>query len=374
MDALTLKKLSVIRGKGENMKTIDGFKNKVGTLCISTNLRNLCNNILGCDYDESIYYGLGSGLFFAYTVTSDMVGIGGFAGDLILNDFCSNISAIKVVNRTKGAEDSFEEIKFSIDNNLPVLVFGLDFCSQERNEEEDKVSAVLDLPHMNYHFTMIVGYDEETKQLKMADHKSSSIVSIDKFLKLREPKNELIHILLPNRLENIEFRIYAALNKVCDYWFRMPENPKPVADRYTGSYLNLNSINNTMHGLNLFYKTFLRGIEIESLDNFKKTMIFLRILSYRGTGGDMTRGLFARFLKEAQKITGNEKFAELAKMYGNAANLWRKFFKMFEKGDEELYKEVTDDVLAKKYLDMVNILYETEHEAIYKLKMIVEEY
>lgn len=354
------------------MKIIDGFKNKVGTICISTNLRNLCNNILGYDYDESLYYGLGSGLFFAYTVTPDMVGIGGFAGDLILNDFCSNLSIIKVANKTEGADDSFEEIKFSIDNNSPVLVFGLDFCSHEINEEDEKISTVLELPHMSYHFTMIIGYDEESKQLRMVDHRASSDVTMDKFLKLREARNELIHLLLPPKIENLEHRIYTSLRKICDYWFRMPENPKPIADKYTGSYLNLHSINNTLHGLDLFHDTFLRGVEVESLDNFKKTMIFLRILSYRGTGGDMTRGLFSRYLKEAHKITGIEKLGELSKMYGKAANLWRNFFKLFEKPDEELYHLVTDSANVKEYLEIIDKIYDIEYEAIHTLKNIVE--
>lgn len=351
------------------MKIIEGFTSKPGTLCISTALKNLCNYLMGHNYDEEIYYGMGSGLFFAYSISEDMAGIGGFAGDLIMDSFCDNLTAKKITVKT--SDDCFDKIKFCIDNNFPILVNGLDFHSVAQNKQDERVVEELKLP-MNYHFTMIVGYDEETEELRLADHRATGNVPMEVFKKLRDVRNEFYYILLPNKIENMESRIYRSISKTCDYWFRMPENPKIIADNYTGDYLHLSCIHNTMEGLNSFHDNFLRGVEMDNLNNFKKSMFFLRYLSYRGTGGDMTRGLYSRFLKQAAIITKNDKLNEAAKMYGNAAKTWRAFFKLFEVPDEILYEQIRNKDENMEFFQMIDKLYEIELEAVNSLKGLVE--
>ena len=77
------------------MKMIEGFKVKIGTLCISSVLRDITNHMLGVNYGEEIYYGLGCGLFFAYTMSNEVVGLGGFT-DLILDNLRDSLTLTKV--------------------------------------------------------------------------------------------------------------------------------------------------------------------------------------------------------------------------------------------------------------------------------------
>lgn len=294
------------------MKMIEGFKVKIGTLCISSVLRDITNHMLGVNYGEEIYYGLGCGLFFAYTMSNEVVGLGGFT-DLILDNLRDSLTLTKV--ETYAPDDVvFDKIRFSIDAGLPVLVSGLHFHSKEDLALDTEATEKLDLP-MNYHYTIIAGYDDETKELFMADNKSSGNVSYENFLKFRDHRNMLTQFLFPPTLEHLDARIYAAIRKLTDYWYRMPENPKSFADVYTTDFLHLSNVYNTMEGLENFRKLFLHGPEMESLENFQKSMFFIQAISYRGTGGDMTRGLYSRFLREGGAITGEDKMLEVSKLY-----------------------------------------------------------
>lgn len=343
------------------MKMINGFKVKVGTLCISSVLRDISNYMLGVNYGEEMYYGLGCGLFFAYTVSKDMVGLGGFC-DLILDNLKDSLTLTKV--ETVVPDDKvFDRIRFSIDAGLPVLVSGLHFHTQEELQQDTQVKEELDLP-MNYHYTIIAGYDDETKELFMADNRNSGNVSYEKFLKLRDKRNILTQFLYPASLEHLDTRIYGAIRKLTDYWYRMPENPKAFADLYTTDYLHLSSVYNTMEGLENFRKQFLHGPEMESVENFTKSMFFIKMLSYRGTGGDMTRGLYSRFLKEGSKITNDEKMLEVSKLYAESAKNWRKFFKLFDQDAAMLYEKINNPLENKIYYDAVEQMYQLEYNAI----------
>ena len=346
------------------MKMVEGFKARVGTLCISSVLRDITNHMLQVNYGEEIYYGLGCGLFFAFTTSKDVVGLGGFT-DLILDNLKDSLSLTKI--ETVADDDVvLDKIRFSINAGLPLLVSGLHFHTQEDLILDTEATEKLDLP-MNYHYTIIAGYDDETKELFMADNRTSGNVSYEKFLQLRDHRNILTQFLFPAKLEHLDCRIYIAIRKLTDYWYRMPENPKAFADVYTTDFLHLSSVYNTMEGLENFKKSFLHGPEMESLENFKKSMFFVQMISYRGTGGDMTRGLYSRFLREGYKITNDNMMLEVSKLYAVAAKEWRKFFKLFDGGPEVLFEKIKNPKENKIYFDAINKVYECELNAITKL-------
>ena len=343
------------------MKMIEGFKVKIGTLCISSVLRDITNHMLGVNYGEEIYYGLGCGLFFAYTMSNEVVGLGGFT-DLILDNLRDSLTLTKV--ETYAPDDVvFDKIRFSIDAGLPVLVSGLHFHSKEDLALDTEATEKLDLP-MNYHYTIIAGYDDETRELFMADNKSSGNVSYENFLKFRDHRNMLTQFLFPPTLEHLDARIYAAIRKLTDYWYRMPENPKSFADVYTTDFLHLSNVYNTMEGLENFRKLFLHGPEMESLENFQKSMFFIQAISYRGTGGDMTRGLYSRFLREGGAITGEDKMLEVSKLYATAAREWRKFFKIFDGNPTVIYEQIKDETQNSVFFEAIEQVYQCEMTAM----------
>ena len=352
------------------MKTIKDFNYNLGTLCITSALKNYCNNVMDYELEEEMYYGLGSGLFFAHTVSNDMSGIGGFAGDLLLNSFCDNMTANKII--IKSEKDSFSQIKYYIDMNMPILVNGTDFHDQDEISADIEIVEKLNLP-MNYHFSLIVGYDKNNQIIRICDHRHIGNISYQHFLEIRDRRNEFYIILLPNKISNLDLKIYRSLNKICDYWLWMPENPKFIADEYTKSYLHLSRVNNTLDGLKSFNNSFLKGVELENFDNFEKTLFFLRAISYRGTGGDMTRGLFGRFLGKAAFITKDEEMGRLSAVYGQLSREWREFFKSFVyMSDIELFKKLKGKDGEEEIYKKIHSISAKEKKAIYMIKALVE--
>lgn len=350
------------------MKLIDGFRINRGTLCISSVLRDVSNYMLKESFGEEMYYGLGCGLFFGYTESDKVTGVGGFC-DLMIENFTS-IMTLTRVEKYVADEDAFEQIAFSIDRNIPVIVSGLHFHTGKDLENDQLAVDMMNLP-MNYHYTIIEGYDKETRDIFMSDNTNSGVVSYETFLKLRDPKKKFIYLLYPKYIENIKARIYSSICKTTDYWFRMPENPKEIADEYTTEYLHISKVYNTLQGLERFRKSFLRGDILEDFESFQKTIFFIQTIAYRGTGGDMTRGLYSRYLRESAKITSDEKMLIASRDYAAAAVKWRKFFKTFNASAKSLFDDFHMNKKAFTYYEMINEIYDSEMYAISSLNRII---
>lgn len=352
------------------MKRIENFKPQKGTLCISSALRDISKCMLNIDYGEEMYYGLGSGLFFGYIEAEDMVGLGAFT-DLMLDNLKDNLSLTRFDMKISD-DEAFDRIKFCIDFGLPAMVKGMHFNSREDLDEDLQLKETFALP-MNLHYTLISGYDEETKKLFMSDNRGFGEVSFDRFLEVRDKEKYLTLLLFPDSYEHMSERIYTSVRKNVDYWYKMPERPKAVADFYTTNYLHLKKVYNTMEGMKKFKSSFLRGPEMESYDNFKKTMFFLRMVSYRGTGGDMTRGIQSRFLKECYKITGDEKMLEASKLYATCAREWRKLFKVYDIDPAITFEKVNSLVDKNDYLAKNDKMYDCEMRALEALRRVAYE-
>lgn len=350
------------------MKLIDGFRINRGTLCISSVLRDVSNYMLSESFGEEMYYGLGCGLFFGYTVSDKVTGIGGFC-DLMFENFAS-IMTLTRVEKYVPDEDAFEQIAFSIDRNIPIIVSGLHFHTGKDLENDQLAVDMMNLP-MNYHYTIIAGYDKKTQELFMGDNTNSGVVSFDTFLKLRDPENKFIYLLYPKYIQNIKARIYSSICKTTDYWYRMPENPKEIADDYTTEYLHISKVYNTMQGLKEFRESFLKGDILEDFESFKKTIFFVQTIAYKGTGGDMTRGLYSRYLRESGNITNDKKMLIASQNYANTASKWRKFFKTFNLSAESLFQHLRQNKNGSIYYEMINEIYDAEMYAIDSLNRIV---
>ncbi|MBO4616959.1 MAG: DUF4872 domain-containing protein [Lachnospiraceae bacterium] len=352
------------------IKKIESFKPFTGTLCIATSLGNIVRSMAGADYGEEMYYGLGSALYFGYIVSDDMRALGA-STDLLLDNLKDNLTLSKLEIKYED-ESVFEQVKGFVDEGVPVLVKGMHFHEETDLKEDRILMDRLDLP-MNQHYTTIYGYDDKEKAFLMADNIHNGMVPLERFLRVRDSERTLLMFLVPKSFEHMDYRVYGAIRKTMDYWYRMPNNPKPVADFYTTQCLHLNTVYATLDGLDKFKSEFLRGIEIENFANYSKTVFFLRIISYRGTGGDMTRGLQGRFLKEAYKLTNDSRMLDVSKLYGTAAREWRSFLKLFDKDENESFKEVTDPILVKPYHEKIVKLYDCEMKALEALTKIAYE-
>lgn len=351
------------------MKLIDGFKINRGTLCISSVLRDVSNYMLKETFGEEMYYGLGCGLFFGYTVSENVTGLGGFC-DLMIENF-ANVMTLTRVEKDVSDDEAFDQIAFSIDRNIPVIVSGLHFHTGEDMKNDRLAVEMMNLP-MNYHYSIIAGYDKQTREIYMGDNTNVGVVTYQSFLELRDPRKKFIYLLYPRYIENLKYRVYSSIYKTIDYWYRMPENPKVIADMHTTEYLHISKVYNTLEGLEQFRESFLKGDILEDFDQFRKTMFFIQTIAYKGTGGDMTRGLYSRFLRESAEITNDQNMLIASENYAIAAKTWRQFFKTFNISVQDLFSLLHKKQNLSKYYEMINRIYDTEMYAIESLKMVID--
>jgi hypothetical protein len=101
-------------------KLLEGFPTAKGVVCITTSIRNAIRSQTGERISEDLIFGLGSGLFFAYSQIGDIEGIAGIAGDMIPVSFCANVTAQMMTEES--VDDDFECIRDMIDHGYPVMV------------------------------------------------------------------------------------------------------------------------------------------------------------------------------------------------------------------------------------------------------------
>lgn len=361
------------------MKTLQGFNHRPGIFCITSAIRDIVEFNNHQKFDEDFIFGLSSGMFFAYTSIPKFSAIAGAAGDLVTENFCANITAKKIDEYSQDDEHDWEQLKYFVDNNLPVIVeSNIDGVAEQRKmsgtglQEQDVNATMQDelgLP-MNYHNIIIIGYDEDKETVRFVDNRVDMEISRELLYKTRAKDRKRSYFLLPDKIDHLRERVYNSIHRCADYWLRMPENPKKLADRYTARHLKINDVKNTMEGLDQFRENYLRPHAMKDPEFLQWTLFMLGEYSYRAFGGDMTRGMYARYLQRGYEITNDAGLLTATAMYKDLSREWRSFFKWFAKDREQVIRLLQDPEESKIVFDAIERIYEKEKEAIFYLDTI----
>lgn len=330
----------------------------------------------GYMFNESICYGLGCGLEFYYSRKppgKSFFFIGG-RRDNILNHLCSNLN---IRLETKSGYDSmtaFKNVKQLIDNDATVYVninavkilpyvprfFTLDFIDEMLKER-----IFTRLEHQN----LIVGYDDEKSTVYLCDAVSTRLLEVpwEVFIEswndaaeFVEKKNEYYWCFTRQNKFPLKKAIYRSIETTVD----LMQNP--VVFKETGGdnwmWCGLPALLN-------FVKEFPEWPKM--LD--KKSLTISIFLAYNVSalmsGGGFYRKHYSRFLFWASEVLGISELRNIAVEYENIAQKWDSLLKKcYQELDTENYNLFTDT----ETINLLNSIYEKEHDAILRLQKIIE--
>ncbi|HLO02105.1 MAG TPA: BtrH N-terminal domain-containing protein [Symbiobacteriaceae bacterium] len=291
-----------------------------GSHCGSTMVRTVLNG-WGLPYSEDLCFGLGSGLGFVYRKYEE-TGSYFFTGrsDSLLENVAQALGARLEYGRTDNPDAGWQQVKQMIDAGIPV-VLDLDRMYLPFLVERNK----LDRPyHFGLHNAILVGYDESKDEIYLLDYLWNE-VQVVSFAQLRaarnsqdgpvRPENAWKTLIPPAQEREIGLAIHEAIRRNCH---RMRE---PFGFKVG------------LPGLKPFAKEVRRWRTVQSeavrMENaYMAFVLFERV----GTGGGNFRRIYARFLAEAAKRTGNPALEQGAQLYMDLFRRWREIARLFEEG------------------------------------------
>jgi hypothetical protein len=295
-------------------KMIEGFKHLPGKNCLTTAIRNILS-FQGFRFSEPLIFGLceGLGLQFEILPELDDPFLGG-TGRGLLQSFCGNLDLSYDLMAWESDQDAMDDLHRHIDKQVPVIVH-------------------LDLYYLPYfgskmhfagHRAVPVGYDDRNVYLADTGFADIQVCDIGNFIKARSssyppfsPYRRRVRLEKPDRKPYVEESIPKALYNLLSKF------------QYNAPGYDLNRIETLKQHLQDYRRPHRLYIQIEKA----------------GTGGGLSRKLFAHFLDEAFQIYSRAIYGEASMLYEDSARLWRRIALGARRDDLSEAAELLDQIL-----------------------------
>jgi len=272
-------------------KQIENFVHLPGTNCITTALRNIVN-YYGFRYPEPRIFGIAEGLGFHFRrlAGQDTPYLGG-SGTGMVDSFCRNLHLELEAREFDSDAEAWQDLISHIDLQIPIIV-QVDLYYLPYFDSATRFAG---------HRVIPVGYDDEDVFLADTGYLRIQKCPIDKFHEAR--RSEYPPFAHRRRRWRIE---------------RFRERPF-VDETITKALYNLyQKFENHAPGYNLLQIFDLR----DHLDDYKNPALLYQQIEKAGTGGGLSRKMFAEFLDQAGQIYARPIYELSAGLYEQAARLW----------------------------------------------------
>lgn len=283
---------------------IQNFRHLPGHNCVTTSIRNIINHY-GFRYQEPMIFGLAEGLGFQFRMIEGLEHpyLSGVAPEL-LQSFCRNLGLTYEVAEFDSDEEALADLKDHIDRQIPVMVqvdlFYLPYFQ----------SAM----HFAGHRLIPVGYDERFIECADTGFPQIQKCPIDAFMEARRSE---FPPFSPNRRRT---RVD-----------RMVERPF-VEEMITKALFNVShKFTNHLHGCNLLQIADLR----DHLNAYANPRVLYTQIEKAGTGGGLSRKLFAEFLDLAAQMYSRAIYDLASSNFSESAALWSRIATGAKEGNLE---------------------------------------
>lgn len=293
---------------------IEGFRHLPGKNCLTTAIRNILN-FYGYRFQEPMVFGLAEGLGFQFEIVPglDNPFLGG-TGKRLLQNFCSNLDLSYDLMAWDSDEEAMIDLREQIDRQIPTIVH-VDLYYLPYFESE---------MHFAGHRVVPVGYDEDNVYLADTGFPDIQTCPLDAFAQARaasyppyNPFRRRVSLERPTQKPFIEENVAKALYNLLAKF------------KYNAEGYNLGRIEALKEHLQDYRNMRQLYIQIEKA----------------GTGGGLSRKLFARFLDQAFQIYSRQIYGEAAQAYIESARLWRKIALGARSGDPGEAPSILDRIL-----------------------------
>ena len=287
---------------------IEGFKQFGGKHCLTAALKNILD-YHGLHLSEEMLFGLGGGVGFIYwymkLMPGPFIGTRYGKGTDPLIDTCRRMGAKVTIVQTTSPKKGHEELKKLLGEGEPAFVF-VDMAYLP-------YMAIPEKAHFGGHAVVVFGLDEEEATVYISDRgKKPVTVSIEDLKRARSskfppfpPKNKLLKIKYPSKIENLEKGIRESIGECCTNMLRPPVKNIGLAGIQKWAHIVL-KWPQQFKGLDLFGCLF-------------NVFVYIEI---GGTGGSAFRTMYAQFLREASSILDKSDLNEVAEMFEDSGKIW----------------------------------------------------
>lgn len=293
---------------------INGFRHLPGKNCLTTAIRNILN-FYGFRFQESMVFGLAEGLGFQFETIPglDSPYLGG-TGKQLLQNFCANLDLKYELMAWETDDEAMEDLREQVDRQTPVIMqVDLHYLPYFKSEM-----------HFSGHRVIPVGYDENTIYLADTGFDKIQECAVGDFAKARasafppfNPRRRRVTLERPTQKPFIEEHVAKALyNLLSKFKYNAP-------------------------GYNLGRIQLLK----EHLSDYKSPRRLYVQIEKAGTGGGLSRKLFAEFLDQAFQVYSRGIYGEASVIYEDSAQLWRQIAVGARNGDVSEAPSLLDKIL-----------------------------
>ncbi len=270
----------------------------------------------GINLDESMIFGLGSGIYFGYLAIAETktFNICPTAPNFINNLF-SNIGLEGKEYQVSSNKKSLDIIINSIDNGYPVAIqLNPQYCEGVVNATSSNV-----IKYLPSHWVVISGYSFEENCLFMYDNRKFNLmkIDIDHFVEGRNsgsldmdqnPRNTHINVLYNAQCFPLEYSIRLSLRKTLLNYFDI----NSMLSFYIGQY---------------GYEKIIRQFSfLNKLLSYEQTIEMLGRMKMSITGASGIKGayrlLFASYLDHVSEIFNNKEYQLVADYFRDSYSMW----------------------------------------------------
>ena len=290
---------------------LEDFNYFGGKHCQTTALRNILR-YHGINVSEEMLLGLGGGIGFIYWYMKQMpapfVGgrFGGKYEEFMIN-MCRRIGGDAALFQTSSEKKGHKELKMMLKSGEPVYVY-VDMAYLP-------YMAMPEDAHFGAHTAVVYGVDEKENKVYMSDRGNGPVfVTVNDSKNARNstfppfpPKNKILKVVIPEKLNNLETGITDAIKECCDAML----NP-PIS-------------NFGLKGIKKWAKTVpMWPQQFTGLNLYGCLMNVYIYIEIGGSGGSSFRPMYAQFLREASAILDNPELEEVAALYEESGKIWSK--------------------------------------------------
>jgi hypothetical protein len=284
--------------------SVPAYRHHPGNHCETCAARNVFAHA-GLDISEEMLFGLGEGLGFIYWAMKCMpypvIGYrNGTAGD-VLEKACPRLGVGLRAVETKSEKSAYKNLRAMLAAGRPACIFvDMGFLPYTRLPEQ---------VHFGGHAVTVFEVDEAAGAARLSDLMDA-------------PQSVTLEDL--RRARGSVYRPFPPKNRLMEFTFpeKLPDLGPPALDAIranAGSFANPPIANLGLRGFGKFARELRKwpaAMPPEQL--FGALVNAFTYIEIGGTGGGGFRPMYARFLREAQALTGEARLAEAADLYDRA--------------------------------------------------------
>jgi len=274
------------------MAKIENYKHLPGKNCVTTAIRNILN-FYGYRFSEAMIFGLAEGYGFQFEIISALENpyLGG-TGHKLLESFCRNVGLTYEIKEFDSDEEALADLREYIDRQIPVIL-QVDLKYLDYFESKTHFAA---------HRVVACGYDSKRVHLSDTGFKDIQTCTTEHLIKARSSDYP------PFRTGRRRFVI------------KRPEQKPFIEEMVTKALYNLREkFRRRQSGYDLEKIPELK----EHLSNYKDVNQLFVQIEKAGTGGGLSRKLFAAFLDQSFQIYSRAIYERAAELFTQSAQLWR---------------------------------------------------